>query len=236
MGLILRVDVDKPYGRKSIQGKILSKIREDFYLPAWKHLGYLSATYKFIDYCNRHDIRGVFYFRNCTAPNKKVMQALRTGGHQLGFHAENTRSLGTFKLELERFEKNLAGEKVSSFTKHGSGEIKLGRYHYPPYEPEKYKAWSEETGLAYHFGNGILKSPDEIAEIMTYYPDMFWMHADYRSSGFQKIEDLVERAKKVDIPVIIHPANFIANEFVNTEFKNLQELAKQHSVIWKSIH
>jgi hypothetical protein len=40
MAFILRVDVDKPYGRASFPAKVVSKIREDYWLPTVGWLGY----------------------------------------------------------------------------------------------------------------------------------------------------------------------------------------------------
>ena len=60
------------------------------------------------------------------------------GGHKIGFHAENTRTIDTFSEELNVFKKKVSPAKVESFSKHGSGQLKLGKYHYPSFEPEKY--------------------------------------------------------------------------------------------------
>ena len=235
MGLILRVDVDKPFGRKTISERIKSKLREDFWFPAINCWGYLKATEKFIKYCNGNGIQGVFYFRNCTAPGKKITKLLREGNHQIGFHAENTRSLSTFKKELERFKEKLSGAELSSFTKHGSGDIKLGRNHYHPYEPDKYRLWAKEINLAYIYGNEIIDSTDDFSDSRDYYPKMFWIHNEYRNESFDKIEDVIRYARSFDIPVIIHPSNYYANDFVNREFNELVSRAKRDSISWNMI-
>lgn len=235
MGLILRVDVDKAYGRKTVSEKVRSKLREDYWFPAFDFLGYLKATEIFIKYCNSNEIQGVFYFRICTLPSQKILRLLEEGNHQIGFHAENTRSLSSFKKELEQFKRKLPNTPVSSFTKHGSGDIKIGKNHYAPYEPEKYKSWSKETGLDYKLGNEISDAPDNFKAAMNFYPKMFWVHNDYRDEGFNTIQELVSNAKVFDIPVVIHPSNFLASDFVNTEFKELVNLAKDASIPWKLI-
>ncbi len=235
MGLILRVDVDKPYGRKTILQKVTSKLREDYWFPAISCLGYLKPAESLIEYCNLNGIQGVFYFRNCTLPDKKILSLLKEGNHQIGFHAENTRSLNAFNDELERFRTRLSGTEISSFTKHGSGDIKLGKNHYAPYEPELYKKWSVESGLRYFLGNEIIGSPDDISTDKDFYPTMFWIHNEYRMETFNKLEDVIHYAKTLDIPIIIHPANFIANNFVNSEFKKLVSMAKDASISWKLI-
>ncbi len=64
---------------------------------------------------------------------------------------------------------------------------------------------------------------------------MFWIHNEYRMETFNKLEDVIHYAKTLDIPIIIHPANFIANNFVNSEFKKLVSMAKDASISWKLI-
>jgi len=235
MGLILRVDVDKAYGRRTIPEKVKSKLREDYWFPAFDSWGYLNSTESFIRFCNLNEIRGIFYFRNCTRPGKKILKLIREGNHELGFHAENTKSLASFSKELEHFKRKISDTHISHFTKHGSGDIKIGRNHYAPYEPDKYKLWSKEVDLPYLFGNEITESPNDFKKSLNFYPKMFWIHNDYRHEGFYSIEELVRYAKDFDIPVIIHPSNFLANDFVNTEFKKLVSLAKEHSVDWHII-
>lgn len=233
MSLLLRVDVDKPYGRKNIAEKIKSKLKEDYWFPQVDTWGYLNPTEKFLIYCNHNNVKGVFYHRNCTVPNKKVTALLKAGHHELGFHAENTRTPDTFRDELELFRKKTGGMEVRSFTKHGSGQIKIGRYHYPPYEPEKYKVWAKALNLGYYYGNEIAASSADFENNPAFYPKMFWIHGDYRHPELGSIEEIVKIAKQCDVPVIIHPSNFIANPQVNRDFKKLVELAREQSVSWE---
>jgi len=134
MALILRIDVDKPFGRSSLFAKVLSKAREEFYFPGLNKLGYLKDLGVFLDFLDTNSIPAHIYFRNCTAPNAQIINRLRK--HKIGFHAENTQTIDTFKHELDAFRSKFLELNVSSFTKHGSGIFKLGRHHYPPYEPQ----------------------------------------------------------------------------------------------------
>ncbi|MFK5889321.1 MAG: hypothetical protein QM486_01165 [Flavobacteriaceae bacterium] len=232
MSLILRVDVDKPYGKKSISDRIKSKLREDYYLPAYKVLGYLIATEKFIVFCNDNKIKGTFYFRNSTIPDKKIIKLLKEGGHEVGFHAENTLNITTFKNEILKFKNKLPEFEIKSFTKHGSGKYKLGRNHYPPYEPLRYQKWAKDLGLKYIFGNEICKSKIDFDTIDGFFSKMFWIHRDYRDFNFSKLEDLIEEVKNKNIPIIIHPSNFFANKNVNQDFKRLVSLTKKNNISW----
>lgn len=232
MALILRVDVDKPYGRKNIVEKILSKVREDYWFPRINAFGYLKATQEFIEFCNANNIQGCFYFRNCTTPNKTITALLKAGGHKVGFHAENTRSIDTFSEELERFKSGINELSVTSFTKHGSGVEKLGKNHYAPYEEEKYKAWASDVTIGFPFGNAICSQAADFRIENDFYPKMFWMHKAYRHPEFPTIEHALEAANAQDVPVIIHPSNFIADSFVRSEFKRIVALSKEKSISW----
>ena len=232
MGLILRVDVDKPYGRKNLFEKLKSKAREDFWFPQINSLGYLSALQELLVFCNKNNVKGAFYHRNCTIPNEEITHLLKEGNHLVGFHAENTKNFSTFQNELNKFKAKINNLNISSFTKHGSGDIKIGKHHYPPYEPEKYKKWSKDLDISYLYGNEICDSEMDFKSVENFHPKMFWVHREYRNSKFSSLETVINLAKTCNIPIILHPSNFIANPEVNQDFKKLVALAKDHSVSW----
>ena len=233
MALILRIDVDKPYGRSTSFEKIKSKITEDYYFPKLNFLGYLKATEEFITYCNSVSVVGIFYFRNCTAPNKRIIDLLNKGGHKIGFHAENTRDFDSFKEELEQFKHKVGKIDLHSFTKHGSGDIKIGRNRYPPYEPQKYIEWAKDVGVDFPFGNENCKLKEDFLNVDNFYPKMFWIHKDYRGGNLETVEDVLDVASYSNVPVIIHPSNFIAEDYVNSDFKKLVTLAAKNSIQWE---
>ena len=232
MPLILRVDVDKPYGRSNMLQKVLSKTREDLWFPAINMIGYLSTSEALLDYCNQNDIRGIFYFRNCTSPNSKIKGLMAKGNHAFGFHAENTRTTETFQSELSSMKKSVPNGMLHSFTKHGSGKLKLGKNHYPPYEPEKYKEWVQTMGVPFYFGNEVVEEIDDFSPVDGFYPKMFWLKKEYRIESFATIEDVISAAKTETVPIIIHPANFVADTFVNSELKRLVDLSKENNIDW----
>ena len=61
---------------------------------------------------------------------------------------------------------------------------------------------------------------------------MFWINKEYRNNKMNRLDEIIEISKNIDIPVIIHPSNFIADNTVNSEFKELVKLAKENTVSW----
>lgn len=235
MSLILRVDIDKPYGTSNIIKRITSKLVEDYWFPIFDSFGYLSHVEKFIRFCNSQNIHGVFYHRQCTAPNKKIKDILIQSGHKIGFHAENTINIDSFSYELNCFKAKTNLQNIESFTKHGSGILKLGKHHYPVYEPEKYLEWSLKLGIGYYFGNGICKSGEDLLSQNNFFANMFWMEREYRNPDFFELQKLLDIAKENDVVVLIHPCNYCSSKVVADDFKQLVELSKDQNISWKVI-
>lgn len=232
MGLLLRVDVDKPYGHSNFFFKIISKLSEDLWFPRISII-YLFHLKYFLKYCNQNNVKGFFYHRMCTIPSNQIFNLLNKGNHKIGFHAENTRSLETFQNELEQFKSNPYCNKCDSFSKHGSGTFKLGKFHYPPYEEEKYLDWSKRLQIDFPFGNGIAENKEDFRTINNgFFRNMFWIEPEYRSKKLSTIEEIIEIAKIQDVPVLIHPCNFYTYKEVRQEFEKLVDLAKLNNIEW----
>jgi len=182
---------------------------------------------------NSSKIIAHFYFRNCTVPDEKISKLLQKGGHKIGFHAEDTKTEDTFKAELSVFQKKIK-KKITHFTKHGSGELKLGKNHYPLYEPEKYKKWGERNNMVYLFGNGVLNS--SLSNTPVFHSDMFWIENWYRNSSFSTIENLIKEAHLYDYVALIHPSNYETHQKVRDEFKKIIRLIKEGSILIKIIN
>ena len=232
MPLVLRVDVDKPYGKSSFGRRVMSKLVEDYWFPRTTGLGYLRDLRLLLGVLERHDVGGHIYLRTCTAPDPATAELLRRGGHHVGFHAENTRSFETFANELACFRDRVGGLEVKSFTKHGSGTLKLGRHHYPPYEEEKYRDWAGRLGLGFPFGNGTISDFDSLSESLAFLPEMFWMEADYRDPAASDSSRLVALAERFFVPVLIHPSNYVALRQARTDFDALLDQAASAGVGW----
>jgi hypothetical protein len=233
MPLILRVDIDKPFGLHSMIRRVASKLKEDYWFPDFLNFDYLGHHKEFLRYCNKNKVVGHMYHRYSTIPDKETKALTIEGGHHYGFHAENTRSLKTFQDELNLFIKLSEGLNVQSFSKHGSGQVKLGKYHYPKYEPENYKKWSKDVKILYPFGNDpAVTTEDLLVRDGNYFEHAFWLEHRYRSESLNKVEDVIEMAKKNDIVVLIHPCNYKADTQIRNDFHKLVELAEQNEIKW----
>ena len=236
MALILRVDVDKPFGNHTLPRKIISKIIEDYYgKPLLSAPQYLSHLKTFLENCNAKNVPGFIYHRICTCPNDEIINLLKVGGHKVGLHAENTTSYKTFSDEVDCLNSLLKDKQieVDSFSKHGSGQLKLGKHHYPFYEPEKYLQWAKEKKISFYFGNDIGKNESDFILQDSFFPSVFWIEREYRSQEFSSFEQLLNLAEKEDIGVLIHPCNYVTSKVVADDFNSLIELAKQRKVAWK---
>lgn len=221
MAVILRIDVDSPYGKKNIFNHLFSRLASDFDLSPILILPYLEYLLQFIKYLNGKSIRGYFFFRKCTLPSDKVLKYLRKGGHIIGLHLENSRSLNTFKKEVEIIE-NSINEKVEVFSKHGSGKKRYGYYHFPEYEPEKYLNWGLQSGMKIFFGN--LENPEISSSFINnilYFPAAFWLEHNWRNTVSYDINWLIQESKIRDIVLLIHVENILGNKNFFDEFNKI---------------
>jgi len=227
-GIYIRIDVDKPFGKKNIINRGLSKIRENYYFPIIDNI-YLKGLEDLINLLNKNKIISHIYFRNCTYPKLNHLQLLTEGKHIIGFHAENTKNFETFKYEFNQFSKKMK-TKITTFTKHGSGIYKLGKHHYPKYEPEKYKLWAKKLNIDFSFGNKIITASD-----INNFEVAFWIEHGYRHPSFNTINQLIEHAKNHDVVVLIHPSNYEKDKKVKKDFKKLIKLILKNNINIKTI-
>ncbi len=230
MPMILRLDVDKPFGNGNLFRRIISKLREDYYFPPIKGLGYIEQAIGFAEILNQRGIAAIFYFRNCTAPDSDTAAIFKQLGHLIGFHAEDTRTFESFEGELNVFKKKTGCDKIHSFSKHGSGELKLGRHHYAPYEEEKYLDWSKKVNVPFIFGNGVMDNFDVPKD--NFYPKMFWVETGYRDLKTMSIEKCIANAKNAVIPILTHPENYFSIKQTREDFDLLAIIAAREGVEW----
>ncbi|GAB5555125.1 MAG: hypothetical protein Sapg2KO_47160 [Saprospiraceae bacterium] len=235
MGLILRVDVDKPYGHHQLWRKVLSKVAEDYFPKMPQLPGYLSHLRELVDYCNQNSVPGIFFHRLCTIPDRATRALLIKGRHEIGLHLENSRTMETALSEYKQFISLLPDLNVRYFSKHGSGTYKLGKYHEPSYKPNLYRKWSEHLPISLHSGNDILKSMTSIPEPAEFNSAIFWVEMDYREESLQSIDQAIELAQKRAVVVLIHPSNFVTDSETRNEFCLMVEKAKKSDVSWVKI-
>lgn len=218
MSLIIRIDVDRAYGRQGLIRHVASRISSDFSLPRIESLHYLDELKVILRILNSKGKPAIVFFRKCTYPTSEVCRLMEAGGHQFGLHLENSRSAETFREELESLASFLQ-KPVAHFSKHGSGRLRLGRHHYAPYEPERYLPWARQCGLKYFFGN--LENP-EWAPVndggVVSYPAAFWLEPHWRDTAKYPIQWLLNEARRRDVVLLLHPDNVTASPDVMREF------------------
>jgi hypothetical protein len=219
MALIVRIDVDRPYGKQGLVRHVASRISSDYFLPRIQWLRYLDELKTILGILKANGKTAHVFFRKCTYPTQEVCEVMEAGGHHFGLHLENSRSAETFQEELGALEQKL-GRRIVEFSKHGSGRLHLGRHHYAPYEPKKYLPWATQAGMKLFFGN--LEDPQmrpvQDGELL-FYPSAFWLEPFWRDTTKFPIEWLLREATKRDVVMLLHPDNVTASAEIMREFK-----------------
>lgn len=222
MSLIVRIDVDRPYGKGPLLRHVLSRIGSDVYFPRVESLGYLLELETILRMLNQAKARSYVFFRRCTLPTPAVMDLIAAGEHEIGLHLENSRSLQTFCHERKLLERYV-GRPVFSISKHGSGKNKYGFHHYAPYEPEKYIAWAHESGMKVFLGN--LEDPtiprSDASSGLEVFPSAFWLEPSWRDTARFPVEWLLERAAETDVVLLMHPDNVLADASLTRDLERL---------------
>jgi hypothetical protein len=222
MALIIRIDVDRPYGRRPLLRHLLSRLSSDLYFPKVAGFGFLAELQTILDWLNQEGARSYVFFRRCTLPSKSILESLNTGGHEIGLHLENSRTFETFQAEKNIIERHV-GRKVYAFSKHGSGRVTYGLRHYAAYEPEKYVEWAQQASMRLFLGNGEDPSlePAQAGNKLLVYPSAFWLEPPWRDTKKFTVEWLLENAKHRDFVLLIHPENVLADTQLVADFKKL---------------
>jgi hypothetical protein len=218
MALIIRIDVDRPYGKQGLVRHLASRLRSDYFFPEVGWLRYLDELKTILRILNANGRRAHVFFRKCTYPTPEVCELMQAGGHHFGLHLENSRTVETFREELGSLEKKL-GRRVVEFSKHGSGKLHLGRHHFAPYEPERYLPWAKGAEMRLFFGNleDPEMSPVQDGELL-YFPSAFWLEPYWRDKKRFPIEWLLHEAEVRDVVMLMHPDNVTASPEVMGEF------------------
>ena len=222
MALIIRLDIDRPYGRAPFARHLLSRVSSDFYMPRLPGCGYLLELVRMLNMLNRARARAYVFFRRCTLPSNQVRDLLLAGRHEPGLHLENSRSFDTFREEMDIVENHL-GAKVLAVSKHGSGGSKYGFHHYAPYEPEKYTDWAENASLRVFLGN--LEDPTMVPNItnkgLLVFPSAFWLEPHWRDTNKFTVDWLLKHARSQDVVLLVHPENVLADPDLTSDFERI---------------
>jgi hypothetical protein len=221
MAIILRIDVDRPYGREPLLRHVASRLSSDYWWPKIESLGYLRELSEMLGMLNQRRAQAYAFFRRCTRPSRAVIEQMNSGGHIFGLHLENSRSFETFQAEKAELERHL-GRKVRAFSKHGSGGQRYGRTHFAPYEPEKYVDWASRASMSLFLGN--LEDPTlppASADGVRVYPSAFWLEPHWRNTRAFPLEWLLTEAKRRDVVMLVHPENVLASAEIKRDFERV---------------
>ena len=211
MALILRIDVDRPYGKKGPIRHIASRVSSDYYLPVIDRLGYLDELKIILRNLTERQKQAYVFYRKCTLPSAAVLELMRQGGHRAGLHLENSRTFETFQSELHYFQKRV-DLKIEAFSKHGSGKYRYGWNHYAPYEPDKYLQWGKQLGLRVFFGNHENPQLEPVRDgYLHYFPSAFWLEPHWRNTKLYDLAWLLSQARTRDVVLLFHPDNVISD-------------------------
>lgn len=222
MALIIRIDVDRPYGRQGHARHFLSRISSDLYFPKIAACGYLAELNTMLNWLNESGARSYVFFRRCTLPSASILKLIESGRHEIGLHLENSRSFNTFRTEIEFLERNV-NKQVKAFSKHGSGATKYGLFHYAPYEPDRYLSWAQCISMRLFLGN--LEDPNlesaTVGDSLIFFPSAFWLEPHWRDTRKFPLDWLIERARHQDVVLLVHPENVLANKGLTADFKKV---------------
>jgi len=222
MALIIRIDVDRPYGRNPLFRHVLSRVSSGLYFPRVPQLGYLSELMTMLAWLNAEGAHAYVFFRRCTLPSSSALALLEAGRHEIGLHLENSRSFTTFEQERHILERHI-GTKVRAVSKHGSGRGKFGLRHYPPYEPERYIAWASDASMRLFLGNfeDPTLEPITSGRNLLFYPSAFWLEPHWRDTKKFSVDWLLDAARDRDIVLLVHPENVLSDASLVADFKRL---------------
>lgn len=222
VALIIRIDVDRPYGRRPLARHVLSRLSSDLYFPKIASLGYLSELETMLRWLNEEGARSYVFFRRCTLPSRGILELLDAGGHEIGLHLENSRSFDTFLAEL-RILKDHVERKVLALSKHGSGGAQFGRHHYAPYEPDRYVEWARSASMRLFLGNleDPTIEPPEARNGLMVFPAAFWLEPAWRDTSRFTVDWLAARARRQDVVLLVHPENVLADPRLIEDFRRL---------------
>ncbi len=206
MVLAIRIDIDNPFGYSSRFRRQLNRLSINYNaIPRLTQLGYLDDAKNLSLWLSKHGIPATWFFRTTTYPTKSLIPFFIGGGNHINLHAERTNSQEDFTKEVRNWEK-LCGTKVTGFSKHGSGLLKLSRMHDPGYDPTSLIQYGKNLGFKYFIGNGIDYKESFVKEDeFIFIPSVFWLDRieQYGTSGV--LEQLVEASAKQPIVILLHP-------------------------------
>lgn len=222
MSLVIRIDVDRPYGRSPVFRHFLSRMSSDLYFPKVAAFGFLTELKTLLGWLNGEGARAYVFFRRCTLPSGVMLEMLDAGRHEIGLHLENSRSYLAFQEEVRILERHF-NKRILAVSKHGSGGQRFGFHHYAPYEPEKYVEWARQASMRLFLGN--LQDPSlessKNGDSVLVFPSAFWLETPWRDTQKFPVDWLLDCARYRDVVLLVHPENVLADVKLVADFKKL---------------
>lgn len=214
MTVILRVDVDNPYGWNTPLMLMLNYLRTEMSFPRIQKLGYLKHLKSLIKDLNDRGIPATFFLKTITIP--KDASILK--GHEIGLHVVYALNYNQFLEELRQLSRKI-DTKIRGFSKHGSGTQKLTRKHAWQYSPRKYVEWAQRARLEYFSGNreNPLEKPYRTGNVI-FFPSAFWLQKSRREERFN-IAWLATTSEQRDIVVLLHPFRWGTDRQVREDYE-----------------
>lgn len=224
MALVVRLDVDRPFGKRDLAHRLASRVASEAGLCLRRLPQYLEDLNNILILLGRRKWRSYVFFRKCTMPSQRSLRLIDEGGHVIGLHLEDSRFFDRYVEELEYLEMRV-GRKVEVFSKHGSGKHKYGLHHYPQYEPEKYLNWGQRSGMKAFFGNmqDPTLIPSKHGDSLLFFPAAFWLEHSWRDTQRFSIQWLVNESRSRDIALLMHPDNIMGDPVLTREFNRILE-------------
>ncbi len=222
MALLIRIDVDRPYGKHPLPRHLLSRLGSDAWFPRIAAFGYLRELMDLLRILDEYKARAYVFFRRCTLPSKPIMRLLQQGRHEIGLHLEDSRSFATFAKEKLNLEKHV-GYTIRAVSKHGSGGARYGWHHYAPYEPDRYMQWARRSSMRLFLGNLENPSlrPSSQDGGLVAYPSAFWLEPNWRDVERFPVEWLLAEGKKSDVVLLVHPENVLESPGLTQDFRRI---------------
>ncbi|MFX1515639.1 MAG: hypothetical protein ACFFC6_04960 [Promethearchaeota archaeon] len=224
MPIILRIDVDNPYGWNTFPKKVLNYFSINFRrLPIrYSILGYLNYANKLFERLEMAQVPASWFFLVQTRPSKQLQQSLLKAKHEIAYHAERTSSLKNFKSDLRILSKNLT-TSILGFSKHGSGKRKLSKYHTAKYNLDSLTQFGQEVDFKYFSGNDETPSSNLIKmNNLQVFPGAFWLNENYRDISKYSIDWLLEKASTGKTFVVLtHPHAWATSQKEKNDLEKL---------------
>ncbi len=224
--IILRIDVDNPYGWFSFHKKVLNYFSLNFKRLPIRHnfLGYLDQAKYLFKVLEKAQIPATWFFRVQTKPSREFQQKLIKAKHEIAYHAERTSSLRDFQTDLQILSKNLP-TPILGFSKHGSGKIKLSKYHTVEYNLDFLIKLGQDVGFKYFSGNDEIPTAQPIQkDKFLVFPGAFWLDEYYRDISKYNMNWLIKNALKGKTFVVLtHPHKWAFSNKERDDFQTLME-------------